>query len=170
VGLCSLLGAIAAGAREVVAVDLADDKLAFARQLGASATFSARDPDCVEQIRQATRGGVEFAFEMAGSVKALELAYGITRRGGTTITAGLPNPAATMAFAPVGLVAEERTLKGSYIGTCVPMRDIPRYIQLYRRGKLPVDRLLSERIRLEDINEGFDRLRESKAIRQIVLF
>jgi alcohol dehydrogenase len=170
VGLCSLLGAIAAGAREVVAVDLADDKLAFARQLGASATFSARDPDCVEHIRQATRGGVEFAFEMAGSVKALELAYGITRRGGTTITAGLPNPAATMAFAPVGLVAEERTLKGSYIGTCVPMRDIPRYIQLYRRGKLPVDRLLSERIRLEDINEGFNRLREGKAIRQIVLF
>jgi alcohol dehydrogenase len=70
----------------------------------------------------------------------------------------------------VSLVAEERTVKGSYIGTCVPVRDIPRYIQLYRRGKLPVDRLLSERIRLEEINEGFDRLREGRAIRQIVLF
>jgi alcohol dehydrogenase len=75
-----------------------------------------------------------------------------------------------MALSPLSLVAEERTLKGSYIGTCVPVRDIPRYIQLYRSGRLPVDRLLSERIRLEDINQGFDRLHEGKAIRQIVLF
>src|SRR5215210_7678140 len=75
VGLCSLLGAIAAGAREIVAIDLADDKLAFARQLGATATFSAKDPDCAEQVRSATGGGVEFAFELAGSVRALELAY-----------------------------------------------------------------------------------------------
>ena len=170
VGLCSLLAAIAAGAREVVAIDLADDKLAFARQLGAGATFSARDPDCIEQVREATGGGVEFAIEMAGSTRALELAYGITRRGGTTITAGLPPPSATLSLSPVSLVAEERTLKGSYIGTCVPVRDIPRYIQLYRSGRLPVDRLLSERIQLEDINEGFDRLHEGKAIRQIVLF
>jgi alcohol dehydrogenase len=170
VGLCSLLAAIAAGAREVVAIDLADDKLAFARQLGAGATFSARDPDCIEQVREATGGGVEFAIEMAGSTRALELAYGITRRGGTTITAGLPPPSATLSLSPVSLVAEERTLKGSYIGTCVPLRDIPRYIQLYRSGRLPVDRLLSERIRLEDINQGFDRLHEGKAIRQIVLF
>jgi alcohol dehydrogenase len=170
VGLCSLLAAIAAGAREVVAIDLADDKLAFARQLGASATFSARDPECAGQVREATGGGVEFAIEMAGSTRALELAYGITRRGGTTITAGLPPPSATLSLSPVSLVAEERTLKGSYIGTCVPLRDIPRYIQLYRSGRLPVDRLLSERIRLEDINQGFDRLHEGKAIRQIVLF
>ena len=92
VGLCSLLGAIAAGAREIVAIDLADDKLAFARQLGATATFSAKDPDCAEQVRSATGGGVEFAFELAGSVRALELAYRITRRGGTTVTAGLPPP------------------------------------------------------------------------------
>ena len=92
VGLCSLLGAIAAGAREIVAIDLADDKLAFARQLGATATFNAKDPDCAEQVRSATGGGVEFAFELAGSVRALELAYKITRRGGTTVTAGLPPP------------------------------------------------------------------------------
>ena len=125
VGLCSLLGAIAAGAREIVAIDLADDKLAFARQLGATATFNAKDPDCAEQVRSATGGGVEFAFELAGSVRALELAYKITRRGGTTVTAGLPPPTATMALPAVNLVAEERTLKGSYIGTAVPQPGHP---------------------------------------------
>ena len=72
-------------------------------------------------------------------------------------------------FAPVTLVGEERTLKGSYIGTAVPARDIPRYIALYRRGRLPVDRLKSGTLRLEEINEGFDRLHEGKAIRQVVV-
>jgi alcohol dehydrogenase len=169
VGLCSLLGAIVAGAREVVAIDLADDKLAFARQLGATATFNARDPDCADQVRSATRGGVEFAFELAGSTRALELAYRVTRRGGTTVTAGLPPPTATMPLAPVSLVAEERSLKGSYIGTAVPSRDIPRYIELYKRGRLPVDRLMSGTLRLDEINEGFDRLHEGKAIRQVLV-
>ena len=168
VGLCSLLGAIAAGAREVVAIDLADDKLAFARQLGATATFNAKDPDCAEQVRSATGGGLEFAFELAGSVRALELAYQITRRGGTTVTAGLPPPTATMALPAVNLVAEERTLKGSYIGTAVPSRDIPRFIQLYRRGRLPVDRLMSGTLPLDEINQGFDRLHDGTAIRQVV--
>ena len=170
VGLAALLGAVAAGAREIIAVDLADDKLGFASQLGATATYNAGDPDCIEQIRSATRGGVEYAFELAGSTRALDLAYKITRRGGTTITAGLPNPAATMPLAAVTLTAEERTLKGSYVGTAVPSRDIPRYIQLYRRGKLPVDRLMSSTLSLDEINEGFDRLHEGKAIRQVIVF
>ncbi len=168
VGLCSLLGALAAGAREVAAVDLSPEKLAFARQLGATATFDARDPECADQVRSATSGGVEVALEMAGSVRALELAYRITRRGGTTVTAGLPPPTATMPLPAVSLVAEERTLKGSYIGTAVPSRDIPRFIQLYRRGRLPVDRLMSGTLGLDEINLGFDRLHDGTAVRQVV--
>ena len=169
VGLSSLLGAVASGARRVVAVDLSDDKLGLARQLGATDTFNAGSPDAVNEIREATKGGVEFAFEMAGSVRAMDLAYKITRRGGTTVTAGLPPPTHTFALPQVNLVAEERTVKGSYIGTCVPTRDLPRYIELYRRGKLPVDRLMSDHLRLDDINLGFDRLHEGKAVRQVVL-
>jgi len=115
-------------------------------------------------------GGVEFAFEMAGSVRAMDLAYRITRRGGTTVTAGLPPPNHTFALPQVNLVAEERTVKGSYIGTCVPNRDLPRYIELYRRGKLPVDRLMSGRLKLDEINVGFDRLQEGKAVRQVIVF
>ena len=168
VGLCALLAAIASGAREIVAVDLLPEKLAFARQLGATMTFDAREERAAEAIREATRGGVDFAFELAGSAKALELAWAITRRGGTTITAGLPHPSARLPVPIVQLVAEERALKGSYIGTAVPARDVPRLIELFRKGRLPVDRLVSGRLSLDEINEGFDRLARGQAIRQIV--
>jgi alcohol dehydrogenase len=158
-GLSSVLGAVASGARQVVAIDLSDDKLGLARQLGASHTVNARDPDAAEQVRSLTGGGVDFAFEMAGAVRAMELTFKITRRGGTMVTAGLPPPTAAL---PVPLVAEERTLKGSYIGTCVPTRDIPRYVALYRGGLLPVDRLMSGKLTLDQINEGFDRLHAAR--------
>lgn len=170
VGLAALLGARAAGASRIIAIDLAEDKLKLAKELGATDVFNAGSADCVEAVRAATGGGVEFAFEFAGSVRALELAYRITRRGGMTVTAGLPPPDAAFPLPAVNLVAEERTVKGSYIGTCVPMRDIPRYIALFRQGRLPVDRLLTSRLRLDEINEGFDRLARGEAIRQVVLF
>ncbi|NJM35430.1 MAG: alcohol dehydrogenase, partial [Rhodomicrobium sp.] len=96
--------------------------------------------------------------------------YRITRRGGTTVTAGLPNPNAVLPLPALSLIGEERTLKGSYMGSSVPARDIPRYISLFRRGKLPIDKLLTGTIALDEINEGFDKLREAKAIRQIVTF
>ncbi|MCS7268727.1 MAG: zinc-dependent alcohol dehydrogenase family protein [Geminicoccaceae bacterium] len=169
VGLCALLAAVASGAREIVAVDVLPHKLAFARQLGATATFHAREENVVEAIRERTRGGVDFAFELAGTANALELAWAITRRGGVTVTAGLPHPSARLPVPIVQLVAEERTLKGSYIGTAVPARDVPRLIDLYRNGRLPVDRLLSGRLSLEEINLGFDRLARGEAVRQVVV-
>ena len=170
VGLNSLLAAVAAGARQVIAVDVRDDKLALAKQLGATHTVNATAPDAVEQIKAITSGGVDYAFEMAGSIPALELAWKITRRGGETVTAGLPHPQKTMSFAPVQLVGEERTLKGSYLGSCVPLRDIPIYIDLYRAGKLPVDRLMSDKVKLDDINEAFDRLASGATVRQVIVF
>lgn len=168
VGLAAVLGALASGAAGVAAVDLSDDKLDLARRLGATATVNARDPDAAEQVRAATGGGVDVAFEMAGAVRAMELAFAVTRRGGTTVTAGLPPPGAALPLPLVQLVAEERTVKGSYIGSCVPARDVPRYVALYRAGKLPVDRLMSGTLTLDGINEGFDRLHEGRAVRQVL--
>ena len=170
VGLSSVLGALAAGASPVVAVDLSEDKLALARTLGPVHTVNAADPDAVDQVRALTRGGADFAFEMAGAVRALEAAWKMTRRGGTTVTAGLPPPEAALAVNIVSLVAEERTLKGSYIGTCVPSRDIPRYVALFREGRLPVDRLLSGVIDLKDINAAFDALADGRTVRTVVRF
>lgn len=170
VGLAAILGAAACGAETIVAIDRLDGKLAFARELGATHVFRADDPDVVAKVREATKGGVEAALEFAGSTKALELSYAITRRGGTTVTAGLPNPKATLSLPAVSLVAEERTLKGSYLGSGVPARDIPRFLGLHKRGKLPVEKLLTHRLALDEINEGFDRLADGAAIRQIVEF
>lgn len=168
VGLAALLAARMLEASHLVAIDMNEGKLAVARELGATATVNAAAPDAAEQVRELTHGGVEFAFEMAGAARALELAYRITARGGTTVSAGLSHPDQKFSIQHLNLVAEERTLKGSYLGSCVPSRDIPRYIDWYRAGRLPVDRLLSERIRLDDINAAFDRLAAGESIRQVI--
>lgn len=169
VGLAALLGAVAAGANPIVAIDVLPAKLELARSLGATHTVLA-GPDTVAQIREATRGGADFAIETAGVEIALAQAYAATRRGGTTVTVGLPHPQKQFAISAVSLVAEERTVKGSYMGSAVPSRDLPRFIDLYRAGRLPVDRLLTHTLKLDDINAAFDRLARGEAVRQVVLF
>lgn len=170
VGLSALLAAVAAGASRVLAVDVNPDKLELAGQLGAGDAIDGAKPDCVERIRELTGGGVDFAIETAGVPQALDTAYRITRRGGTTVAVGMPGPEAAVTLSPLSLVAEERVLRGSYMGSCVPSRDIPRYIDLFQSGRLPVDRLMSERIALDDINEAFDRLADGATVRQLVVF
>ncbi len=169
VGLAALMGAKAAGAARIIAVDLSPEKLALAAELGATDCLNGRDSDALAAFSKQS-GGSDVALEMAGSVAALETAFALTRRGGVTVTAGLPPPTTTLPLSVVRLVAEERTLKGSYIGSCVPARDIPRYIALYRAGLLPVDRLVSGYLDPGEINLGFDRLADGSAVRQIVRF
>ena len=122
VGLASLLGAVAAGARESSPWTCPTTSSASPASSARPHTFNAARPETV-QSRSAKRpsGGVEYAFELAGSIRAFETAYRITRRGGTTVTAGLPpSDRDDGRCPPSNLVAEERTIKGSYIGTCVP--------------------------------------------------
>ncbi len=108
-------------------------------------------------------------IETAGSAKVLETAYLATRRGGVTVTVGLPNPAALLSIPAVSLVAEERTLKGSYLGSANPSEMLPQLFDYWRAGKLPVEKLISGRLKLDQINEGFDRLASGEAIRQIIV-
>lgn len=168
VGLSALIGAIAAGAERIIAIDINDSKLEFAKELGATDTFNSTDMDVIEKVREATGGGVEYSFETAGAVPAMEVAYGITKRGGTTVTTGLPDPKHHFSFPYVSLTAEERTLKGSYVGSCVPKRDIPKFINLLKQGRLPVDKLMSDMIELDQINEGFDMLAKGESSRIII--
>ena len=170
VGLSALLGALAAGARQVIGIDKLDSKLELARALGATHTFRADDPELVARVKAATNGGVEVAVEAASAVAALATAYHITRRGGTTVTVSLPHPTHTFNLPAVNLVVEERTLKGSFLGSSVPARDIPHFIALHRAGRLPVERLVTHRIKLDEINLGFDRLANGEAVRQIIIF
>lgn len=169
VGLAALLAAKAAGAATVVAVDVVEHKRDLASRLGATHTV-AGGPDAVEAIREATGGGAEKVIDTTGVVPVLEQAYAATRPGGTTVTVGLPDPGKPVTLPALSLVAEERTLKGSYLGSCVPRRDVPRFIGMYRTGNLPVDALLSDRLTLDDVNAGFDRLHTGEAVRQVVTF
>jgi Zn-dependent alcohol dehydrogenase len=168
VGLAALLAAVDAGAA-VIAVDRVPAKLELASELGAAHAVPAND-DIVAHVRELTNGGAAHAIETVGSAAVLQHAYAATRRGGTTVTVGLPDPSQLLSISAVSLVAEERTLKGSYLGSCVPDRDIPRFIELYRAGRLPVDRLLTHRLTLDQLNEGFDRLASGEAVRQVVMF
>lgn len=167
VGLAALLGAQMAGAAEVVAVDVVQEKLEHARRLGATPIHAG--DGAVEAIREATGGGGDKVIETVGSARVLAQAYEATRRGGTTVTVGLPHPEQRLDIQAVSLVTEERTLKGSYLGSCVPGRDIPIFIDAYKNGKLPVQELLTHRIGLDDLNEGFDRLAAGAAVRQAVI-
>ncbi len=170
VGLSSVMGAAAVGAFPIIAVDILDEKLEAARGVGATHTVNALKSDPVEEIKKITNGGAEYVFESVGSEKALIQAYQSTARGGTTITMGLPHPERMFSIPAFSIAAEERCIKGSYMGSSVPNRDIPRFIAMYKAGILPVDKLHTHTIGLEEINEGFDRLASGQAIRQIVTF
>ncbi|UGS37377.1 zinc-dependent alcohol dehydrogenase family protein [Capillimicrobium parvum] len=169
VGLAALLGAVAAGATTIVAVDTIASKLDLARELGATHAVPAGEA-AVAQVRELTGGGAHKAIETVGNERVLADAYAATRRGGTTVTVGLPDPSRMLTIPAVSLVTEERTLRGSYLGSSVPARDVPRFVDLYAAGRLPVDRLLTHRLTLDEINEGFDRLARGEAVRQAVVF
>lgn len=163
VGMAALLTARALGAGTVIGVDALDSKLVQAAELGATQVFT---PSGVAEngIR------ADIVVEAAGNARAFETAVAATAPGGTTVTVGLPAPDARSSISPLGLVAEARTVTGSYLGSAVPSRDIPIYVQMWREGRLPVEKLISSRIGLDDVNSGMDRLADGTAVRQVVIF
>jgi alcohol dehydrogenase len=167
VGLAAVMGALAGGAQPVIAIDPVAEKRALALDLGAAAAFAPAEAH--EGILETTGGGAQVVIETAGSTAVLAAAYRATRRGGRTVTVGLPNPADMLSISAASLVGEAKTLMGSYMGSSIPARDIPAYIALWRAGRLPVDRLLTSVSPLSDINDLFDRLAAGIAIRQIVM-
>jgi alcohol dehydrogenase len=170
VGLSAVMGARAVGAYPIIAVDRVDEKLALAREVGATHTINAETDDPVAAIKDIGGDGADYVFESVGNELVLIQAYQSTRRGGTTVTVGLPAPNKMFSVPALSIVAEERTIKGSYMGGCVPRRDIPRFIAMYQAGILPVDKLQTHTLRLEEINAGFDRLAQARAVRQIIDF
>lgn len=162
VGMAALLVAIALG-HQVIGIDAVDAKLALARELGAAEALSPADA--------ADRGiRAPVVIEAAGAARAFETALALTAPGGTTVTVGLPSPDARASVSPLQLTAEARTIVGSYLGSAVPSRDIPRYVDLWRAGRLPLERLVSSRIRLDDLDAAMDRLAAGGELRQLITF
>lgn len=170
VGLSAVMGAKLVGASPIIAVDVLPNKFELARHLGADLTVNAREVDPVVVIRDLTHGGVEYAFEAVGNANVLAQAYNATRVGGKTVGIGVPSATQQLTLQAITLVVMEKTLLGSFMGSSIPRRDIPRLIDLYMAGKLPVDDLLSPPVELEDINTGFDRLAQGSAVRQLLHF
>ncbi|WP_445155647.1 alcohol dehydrogenase catalytic domain-containing protein [Arthrobacter sp. Hor0625] len=163
VGMAALITAVAQGISRIVAVDTLAEKLDHARRLGAHETYTPQEV-AEEGVK------ARFVVECAGSARAFETAFAATDVGGTTVTAGLPSPDARAQLSPLTITAEARTVIGSYLGSAVPSRDIPKYAQLWREGKLPVEELISSRIALTDINQAMDQLADGKAVRQVIMF
>jgi alcohol dehydrogenase len=172
VGLSAVLGSKLANAYPIIAVDVLESKLDLARKLGATHTInaSAKEIDPVAAIKDLTGGGAHYAFESVGSEQVLIQAYQATRRGGTTVTVGLPASNKQFTISALSLTLEERIVKGSFMGSAVPRRDIPRFIALHEAGLLPIDLLLSRTISLDEIKDGFDALSNGESVRQIIRF
>ncbi|MFF0487767.1 alcohol dehydrogenase catalytic domain-containing protein [Nocardia sp. NPDC003482] len=166
VGMAAVLVAASLRAElgsEVIAVDTLPEKLALATDLGATQVYTPAD--LAERGIQA-----ESVIEAAGNIRAFETAVAATAPGGTTVTVGLPNPEARASISPLALVAGGRSIVGSYLGSAVPSRDIPEFVRMWRSGRLPVERLVSSRIRLEDINQAMDELAAGHGLRQVIVF
>ena len=163
VGMAALLTAVALGRGDVVAVDGVASKRDRARELGATTVL-----DPAELESSGTRCDV--VVEAAGSARAFEAAVAATAPGGRTVTVGLPHPGARASVSPLQLVAEARTVIGSYLGSAVPSRDIPVFAQWWREGRLPVEALVSARIGLDDVNRAMDELAAGTALRQVIAF
>lgn len=163
VGMSAILTAAAQQTGEVIAIDANPAKLGEARNFGATRAFTPE-----EALAKGIKTPV--VVEAAGHPRAFESAVRLTAPGGTTVTVGLPHPDARSEISPAALTGEARTIIGCYLGSAVPSRDIPKYAQMWTDGKLHVEKLITSRIRLDQINEAMDTLAAGDAIRQVILF
>lgn len=171
VGMSVVMGAVVAGATTIVAVDRVEDKLERARALGATHTVLADDDGSTRaEIARATGGGPDFCFEAIGLPHTIELAIDAVRPGGTAVVVGIPSLGERASFDAGSLVDRSATIVGSNYGWSVPALDFPRLGRLYLQGRLPVDRLIEERIGLEDVNAALEAMRRGRGLRRVVVF
>lgn len=169
VGLTAVMAAREAGAAPIIGIDVLPSKFDLARAVGATACIDARDAQAVQQALDLTNGGVDYAFEISGHPSALSMAQAITVRGGEVVGVGLGKTTDQFTVPHGAWVCEERVLRGSFMGGGMPQQDIPRYVDMFLRGRLPVDKLRSEHIGFDQLNEGFDLLHAGGVVRQILL-
>jgi alcohol dehydrogenase len=170
VGMSAVLGAVAVGADPIVAVDVAEEKLDAALALGATdaVRWAGSPEETAERVREVTGGGVDFAFEATGRTEAGLAAFLSTRARGAAVLIGIPGADAVLALPALQIPRLERRVLGSLYGSARPERDFPALLGLYRRGRLPLDRLVARRLPLEAVGEAFDVLRAGTALRVVL--
>jgi len=171
VGLNVIQGAAIAGAERILAVDTMASKLEMAKKFGATDTLVAKPgEDPTKEIKKRTGGGPEYAFECVGSGALAELAYKAIRRGGKAVVVGVARPTDVASIKPMGMVFEEKSIQGSYFGSCVPRVDFPRMLHLYMAGKLKLDELITRRYKIDEAPQAFADLESGKNARGVIVF
>jgi Zn-dependent alcohol dehydrogenase len=170
VGLSALLAAVAAGADPVIAVDAAPGKLDVAREFGATAAvpWQGTAAETADAVREAAGGGVDVAVEATGRPEAMETAFLSTRARGAAVLIGIPRADAVLSLPAATIPRMERRVLGSIYGSSKPERDFPHTLALYRAGRLPLDRLVSHRLPLEDAERGFELMHSGEALRVVL--
>ena len=169
VGLNAVMAARLSGAAEIIGIDVNEGKFPLARELGCTRTLSALDPNLTTAVKDLTRGGVDFSFEISGVKPAMALANAITRKGGEIICVGLGATNDMYQYAHAMLVAEEKAFRGSLMGSGIAERDIPQLLRFYQAGTMPVDRLKSSTMGFDQLNKCLDLLDEGVVVRQMLL-
>jgi S-(hydroxymethyl)glutathione dehydrogenase/alcohol dehydrogenase len=169
VGLAAINGALIAGAARIIAIDNVPGKLELARKFGATDTILASDGDVVARVVELTQGGVEFSFECIGIAATVEQCFAMLQPGGTAIVVGLFAPGVKASIEGSQFFLEKK-IRGSALGSARIRDDIPRLVELYLQGRLNLDDLVSRRIRLEDINEGFAAMIRGEVARSVIVF
>ena len=171
VGLNAIQGAVLAQAERIIAVDIAEKKLDFAKRFGATDVVNASTGDPVEVVRELTAGlGVDYAFEVIGNPKTIVQAYNMVRAAGTAVIVGMAHHQSEVSLPAQHLVSTERRLIGSFYGSCQPKVDMPKLLGLYTEGKLKLDELITRHYRLEQINEAFTDMEAGENARGVILF
>ena len=170
VGLNAVQGAVLAGADRIIAVDLLDNKLEYARQFGATDVINAGNGDAAGRVLEMTGGGVDFAFEAIGNPAAIQQAYEMCRMGGTTVIVGMAPEDDVLEFNALSIPRTERAIVGSWYGSARPWVDLPRLADMYMRGRLKIDELISRSYPLEQINEAYDALQAGEVARSVLTF
>jgi S-(hydroxymethyl)mycothiol dehydrogenase len=170
VGNGAVAGAKLAGAATIVGVDVDDRKLAWAREFGATHTVNSRERDPVEAIRELTGGnGVDVAIEAVGLPEVFKQAFYARDHAGVVVLVGVPRPDMTLELPFLDLFGRGGALKSAWYGDCLPSRDFPTLISLYLQGRLPLDKFVSEKIGLGDVEAAFGRMAAGDVLRSVVV-
>ena len=169
VGLNVVQGARIAGATTIVAVDVVSAKLELARELGATAVVDASGADPLGAVRELVPGGVDHAFEALGRPETIATTLELTCRGGQALLIGMAPPDARVGLDALTMTLEERCVRGSWYGSCVPLRDLPLLVELYRDGRLVLEPLITT-CRLDDVNDAFQRMQAGETARSVIVF
>jgi S-(hydroxymethyl)mycothiol dehydrogenase len=170
VGNAAIAGSLLAGARQIIAVDIDDRKLEWAREFGATHTVNSSTTDPVAAIKEITEFGADVTIDAVGRPEVFQQAWDARDLAGTTVLVGVPNPTMVWSTPLIEIFGRGGSIKSSWYGDCLPSRDFPMLVDLHQQGRLPLDKFVSETIALDQVEEAFHKMERGEVLRSVVVF